>query len=307
MSRTNYFAVSLARRKWERLRWVLAQARRDLSNDISWQLGGKRHFAQTWQQTATAHTWVFIVGCNNSGTSLLNALFAKSGLVSTMREEGQYNTRALLRMPLRGHERVWTEVLDRLEADAAELPQRMPRLLHDWMRFFTRPLHPVLVEKTPPNMARMPALDQLLDCRFIALVRDGFAVCEGIRRKAGKDLERAARHWDASCRLLLQHQTQVKHLHIVRYEDLTGQPEQTLAKLADFLELPPQPLQAASREKFNVGRTVAGTGAENITDYNAPSLQRLSDQDRETILRHAGDMLHHFGYLPERKTDTDQP
>jgi hypothetical protein len=289
------------------LRWRLRQAWWDGSSALSWQLGGRARYERNWRQQAGNHAWAFIVGCNNSGTSLLSDIFRRSGLVSTMPGEGQYLTQAMLRLPLPGHERVWSEVLDEIQADLERLPARMPRLVHDWMRSHSRPLQRILLEKTPANLARMRALEAHLDCRFIGMVRNGYVVAEGIRRKAGKSLERGARHWDAVARLMLRERPLVRHFHLVSYEDLTTRPDKTLAGVARFLELPPEPLVQAGQARFRVGRTVAGASASGIRNFNAPSLARLSAEDCAVIRALAGETLARFGYADQEPASGKTP
>lgn len=288
--------VAFLENKRLRLEWRLRQLAWDAGNDLSWTRRGA-DFRRDWRELARKHVWCFIVGCNNSGTSLLNDIFRRSGEVSTMPAEGQYLTRAMFRLPVRGHERVWSEVLDAVEAELPVLEERMPRLLHDWMRHFSRPLQRVLVEKTPANLIRAVELERCLgDCHFVGMVRDGFAVCEGIRRKAGKSLERGARHWNAINERLLAQSGRVAHFHVVRYEELTSDPDMVLGGLADALGIERGPLLAAGRARFHVGKTVAGAGATGLVNFNELSRAKLDAEDRATILRGAGEMLRRFGY-----------
>lgn len=284
--------------KYLGLKWRLRQMRWDTANQLSWRFGGRTLYEDTWKVLAGNHVWSFIVGCNNSGTSLLNDIFRRSGLVSTMPAEGQYHTKAMLRLPLRGHERVWSEVLDEIRADIPNIPGTMPRLVHDWMRYFSRPLQTTLMEKTPANLIRATELEaQLGDCRFIGMVRNGFAVSEGIRRKANKPLDRGARHWNTINKLLVSESSKVRNFRIVKYEELTTEPDRVLGELADYLGLPREPLQEAGQTKFHIGRTVAGAEATTIRNFNELSLTKLSPEDRDVILHEAEEMLRHFNYL----------
>ena len=76
---------------------------RDARNAVSWHaLGGNRFFGEYWQELAQSHRWVFVIGCNNSGTSLLQRLLEWTGEISTFPAEGQLYTRAIKRDRKRG-------------------------------------------------------------------------------------------------------------------------------------------------------------------------------------------------------------
>jgi hypothetical protein len=60
----------------------------------------------------------------------------------------------------------------------------VPRLLFDWLEALGTPLSPRILEKTTANAVRMRWLHQAFPrSAFIGVVRNGYAVAEGIRRK----------------------------------------------------------------------------------------------------------------------------
>ncbi len=54
----------------------------------------------------------------------------------------------------------------------------------------------------------------------LRLVRNGYAVAEGIHRKGGKCYDRGARHWNFVNKLMLAHAVNIEQFMLVRYEDI---------------------------------------------------------------------------------------
>jgi len=270
----------------------------DLRCDVDWLLlGGRRFYRRHWRDLVRAHRWLFIVGCNNSGTSLLKTLLARTGCASTMRYEGQRHTRMLPRTvnPKRS-KRVWMEYAERLALPSEGRERAAPRLVHDWMRALDEPVRELVVEKTPANVLRMEWLQAVFpDCRFVGLVRNGYAVAEGIRRKVGTPVERGARHWDAVNRRMIESSSAVRHYLELRYEDLVEQPDATAQRLARFLGIDADRVGEAMHGQFRFS-TVLGTRELALRNLNEESIRRLSGQDLRIIRENAGAMLEHFGY-----------
>lgn len=272
-------------------------AGQDLRRELHWRYGGSnRFFERYFDELSRAHTWCFIVGCNNSGTSLLQRALENTGQISTLPMEGQMYTRVFKRARKRGHERVWAEYLDELIVPRDAPLDSAPRLLFDWMRDLTHPIAPVIVEKTPANVARMGWLDRALPtAHFIGLVRNGYAVVEGIRRKGRQPIVHAARHWNAVNELLLKESVGVRHYLEVRYEDLVDQPETTARRVADFLGLESAAMSAALQARYQI-RNMAEGEASGVRNFNQGSFARLTGEECAEIIRHASPMLDHFGY-----------
>ena len=265
----------------------------DLARDLNWYLrGGRKFFSRFSSEIINSHQWCFIVGCNNSGTSLLQGMLERTGQISTFQFEGQYYTRVLGRANRRGYERVWTEYADELSKSPADGIQCLPRLAHDWFEALPDTVQDIVVEKTPSNALRMEWLENAFprSC-FIGLIRNGYAVCEGIRRKGGKDVSRAARHWNKANKTMLENSKFVNRFLEVRYEDLVDNPFETMRTLLDFIGIDLQSLQ--------LGAT-GGTRSDHreLRNFNADSISKLSAIDIELIEKNAEQMLTKFGYSP---------
>ena len=280
-----------ARRNSRRIRQLVA----DLARAAAWHTTGRQRYSlEAATQMARDHYWCFIVGCNNSGTSLTQQILSRSNAASSFELEGQRYTRALARAVKRGHERVWTEYLDELRLTEQDALDPFPRLLHDWHLGLGKPLKPLILEKTTANIVRMRWLQHAFgNAQFIVLVRDGYAVTEGIYRKGEQDIARAARHWNRVYEIALEDAAYLDRLLFLKYEDLVSQQEQTAKQLAEFTGLPFDEIYAGFGAKYNLANPDARTG---IKDFNASSKARLSAEDVQIIQQEAGSMLEHFGY-----------
>lgn len=98
---------------------------------------------------------------------------------------------------------------------------------------------PVLVEKSPPNLVMSRFLQATFpDASFVMVVRHPVVVTLSTRKWARRmPLRRLAEHWFRAHDIFLEDAPHLRRLHVVKYEDLVGKPEPTLAAVADFLEL----------------------------------------------------------------------
>lgn len=275
----------------------LVYASRDLQRWASWYLMGNKYFFSRYaKDIGAAHEWCFIVGCNNSGTSLLRRMLQRTGQVSTFPLEGQRCTTTLARANKRDHERVWTEYLGELRMTDQDSTEIFPRLLHDWMREIPLPFHEIIVEKTTANSVRMTWLQKAFPrAKFIGMVRNGYAVTEGTIRKGGKSAERGARHWNVVNRVMNDDAKKVKDYLLLRYEDLVENPGETASRIGSFLGIDPEKLRKVMRENYGF-TTVRGAGEQSVRNLNAEGIARLSSDEIEIIHEEAHEMLDYFGY-----------
>ncbi|WP_457670278.1 sulfotransferase family protein [Thiolapillus sp.] len=236
--------------------------------------------------------WVFIVGCYNSGTTLLHNIIASHPAVASLPREGQYCTDQLLVPSEVGLTRIWAFQPERFIPSAGNEPDA-EKIKRQWCGLMSNPALPVFLEKSIPNAARITWLNKHFpNAHFIALVRNGYAVAEGIHRKAGQSVEVAAKQWRESNRIMLEQLEQVERKLLLRYEDMTTQPAETLEKVMTFLDL--------DGAKLVLDQKWAIHGASsNIRNMNARSLARLSEEEKAFIRQEAGELLEAFHYSPE--------
>ena len=263
--------------------------------DVAWLLQ-RRDFRRRVTKLLQDHRWIFLVGCNNSGTTLIHDVLAATGKFGFMLHEGQRYTDVLRRAQKRGFQRVWSEYVGELQMDERHPTSGVPRLLFDWLGELPRPLKPMILEKTTANTVRMRWLQRAFPgAAFIGIVRSGYAVVEGIKRKGGKSAERGARHWKLVNEMMLNDATHVKKFLLVRYEDFVASPRETLLRIAEFLGLGSDDIVAAYDRP---DQSALNSSRESIRDMNAESIGRLDEAELRVITREAGNVLARLGYAP---------
>lgn len=152
------------------------------------------------------------------------------------------------------------------------------------------------------------------DATFVALVRDGFAVCEGHARR-GAPLAQAARRYELGCRTIVVDAAHLSNFHVFRYEDLVASPHEGLKRLYEVADLDigkvaklrletKAVIEADGRhrvvlggeEKGLVWYDLADFASHFRTDANANQIARLSAEEREQVADLCGWSLRHFGY-----------
>lgn len=243
--------------------------------------------------------WLFIVGCYNSGTTLLNRLLARHPQIGSMRTEGQFFTDQLVVPQEVGLARSWAlqpDLFRLLEDDGGNID--VNRIKKQWQRAFNDSERPVLMEKSPPNAARIRWLNANFEnSYFIAILRDPYATIEGMIRKAGLQLENAAYQWEISNRIMLSDLDHVPRTLLLRYESLTDQPGIMLDQITEFLGLD-KVEEVQEGECFKIHER-----EEPIRNLNSVSLERLSTADIMKINTITEELQKKLGYPKRERTD----
>jgi hypothetical protein len=149
-------------------------------------------------------------------------------------------------------------------------------------------------DKTPGYATRMRRIQRALpEARFIHVMRDGRDVVASRARRAQRDplpVDVAARRWKRRVLSTRRRAKDIEHYVEVRYEQLVADPEETLRRVCDFVELPFE-------------------GA--MLDYHERAAERLAEIDRDLPARRgrheleAGPRIAAHGHaaeppLPER-------
>lgn len=245
----------------------------------------------------TPKKWVFLVGCYNSGTTLLAQLLGNHPEISALPTEGHFITDQFVKDYEVGLPRMWAgrEELFRLtEESTGPDPIRVKK---EWgMRLDRR--KPVLLEKSPPNTIRVRWLQRhFAPAYFVAIVRNGYAVAEGITRKADPrhlrdswPIGQSAWQWRRSNEVLEDDAPQLQHLLWTRYEDLTRDPVAELNRITDFIGVQ-RFVNFNPKASFSVHER-----SEPLKDLNDVSIAKLSPSDIHQVNEVAGDMLKRYGY-----------
>jgi hypothetical protein len=248
--------------------------------------------------------FVFVVGCYNSGTTLVQQLLGAHPDLRGLPDEGARLTSVLTRPEDLGWNRVWVECERYLRLEPKPDPEAVAELLRDWAPWIS-PEH-LLVEKSVANTARMPWLGaNFPDAHFVGVHRDGYCVAEGIRRRArpkgparaqlGRDrypIELAGRQWVVANARLLEDGAELERFHLISYERLLAEPDQALSELWSFLGVDPCPVRAEAQ-----GISVGGQRFD-LFDGNRLSLERLDAQDLAALEPVIGPMRRRLGYAP---------
>lgn len=239
--------------------------------------------------------WVFIVGCYNSGTTLIHDLLANHPDIGSMPDEGQYYTDQLLLPKSVGLPRLWAIEPDRFYLNEnSNQGINIGKLKRQWGAYFDEPMGPILLEKSPTNAARTRWLQRHFEnAHFIGIIRNGYAVAEGIRRKADHSLDIGARQWTRSNEIMLDDFEMLEKKILIRYEELTESTHETLQQIFNFLGLNSgdQNIENMTGKNWKIHEQTSP-----IQNMNQRSLDALNKQDIEVIESVAGQLLKRLGY-----------
>lgn len=130
----------------------------------------------------------------------------------------------------------------------------------------------VLVEKSPPNLIRTPDIvAHFQPVKFVVMVRNPYAHAEGLMRRNGWTVSRAANFAMMCLRAQLDNARMLDDALIITYENLVAEPAAAAAKLSEFL---PELGTLDHGANFEV-HSVDGTLTRPITDLNAKKIAAL--------------------------------
>ena len=251
--------------------------------------------------------WIFIIGCYNSGTTLLQNLLSQHEDISGTNEEGVMLTDSLKRPEDFGWRRMWCECEEKMMVPKNSESDIAIRIKKQWSHFYDV-RKPFFIEKSIANTPRMLFFERNFQpVYFIHLVRNGYAVAEGIVRKAAvmsgnpyRDngnypIELGARQWRRSLEVVDRDKNLLKNFIEIKYEDFTASPKETLSRVTQFLQV-----DFFSEELLNQSFYVhQKTGP--ISNLNNRSLEKLSSNDLIKINSVAADFLKKYGYYQSPK------
>lgn len=266
---------------------------------------------------------VFIGGCSRSGTTLLGSMLGgHNQFICTPESHFKIDVLRLLNgatddidgtAVFKRLSQHWRYKIWELAADDSHLAQELDGCsyadLLNWL--ITQYTHSVgrsqaitWVDHTPENISYAMTLHQLFpNAKFIHIVRDGRGVAASIIPLdwGPNSIVKAARWWVrmVSFGLAAERLLPPSQIAQVKYEDLVTDPEQTLRRLCDFLEVPfaEEMLQATGFKlpQYTLRQhTLVGSAPNPATATRWQ--QRLSARDVEIFENQTRDYLAFLGY-----------
>jgi len=259
--------------------------------------------SETLGQQASPKKWVFIIGCYNSGTTLLSSILSQHPEISSLPTEGAFITNGMKTPESYGWVRMWHKCLSEIEQDK-NTPEDIAKKIKTNWGFWFDDKKPIYLEKSISNATRIEFLEYYFKpAYFIYIVRNGYAVSEGIRRKSNLKkwktniktgqypIDLCAQQWVKSDEYILKKLKHVDNAFYLSYEELAEDTQNILSKISDYIGIDDEPLIKVSQKTLNV------VGYQsNIKNMNPLSLNRLNEDDIERINHIAGKKLQQKGY-----------
>jgi len=248
-----------------------------------------RGIARNFWQTRKPKKWIFLVGCYNSGTTILREILGAHPAISCLPKEGVRFTSHLPQPEDLGWTRMWFMCQEYMKIPLSHDARIAGEIVKDWAPWWDRKAD-FFLEKSITNVTRMDWLDRHFSPSiFIGITRNGYCVSEGIRRRAkpekdiaalypeGYSIDLAAEQWVLANKLLTENIGKVENFMLVRYEDFIDRPVENLKKI----------WKAIGVEEIDVaiqnGYLRVGERKFYLIDGNVNSFSRLRDEDKQSI------------------------
>lgn len=283
--------------------------------------------------------FIFIGGLQRSGTTVLGRLLAQhsemTGMTGTptREDEGQFVQDVYLtdhEMGRQMHREIFTgsgrivrwayhPQAHLVEEDARSIPGAGRRLRASWSGYWEKPDAAVLIEKSPSNLMRTRFLQELFSgAGFIIITRHPLMQALAVRKwamyrtRVGFSLSLLIDHWLTAMECFASDQPSLERSLIVKYEDLTAAPTETLTVCQRFIGVPVEHLSTSAITNRNsryaaYWSAFTGGGAHLPNLEDAP-LSRVSRPLEHAVARlfgkkiardivaQYGERVRNFGY-----------
>ena len=226
--------------------------------------------------------YLFLLSPPYSGSTVLWQLLQTSPEVTALPDEGQFVPGAAEHL----RARAWDPAK---EVDWAAVKEV-------WERHWD-PNRPVALEKSPPHLVRAPEIDQVFDpAAFLVMMRDPYALCEGLQRRNGWNWPRAVRSWVYCAELQARNLDVLQRRLPLNYEELCADPQAAAERILAFVP------ELGSLDALGTFRahSIGGISEGPLHDFNEQKIARLQPADIEELselLRPHGSLLREFGYV----------
>ncbi len=257
--------------------------------------------------------WVFIIGCYNSGTTLLRELLGAHPLVSTLPREGVRFTNQFPDLQSGGWKRMLIKNRDKWGMPIDDVEERVDRIIKDWSPIWN-PGAEVYLEKSIEHSVRISWLDSAFRSPyFITIIRDGFCVCEGIRRRASPEghakeeigtdypIELVAKQWVEINNEIKGQIVHVDHVYSLTYEQLVTDPVKVMKALFDYIGVP-EPVISYKNHRLKIEKRIF-----KLRNMNPDSYKRLTkkeiDEARPVLIKEMKKNNYDIDISNEGQTD----
>jgi Sulfotransferase family len=226
-------------------------------------------------------SYLFVLCPPYSGSTLLWKLLSTSQNVSSLPLEGQFLPE--LRQLMRDKPWVHDQVLP------------WPEIKAVWESYWDMD-KPVLLEKSPPNLIRTREILAHFDpVKFVVMVRNPYAQCEGLMRRNNFKVKRAANFSMMCLRTQLRNSRELDDTLVLTYESLVQNPAEVCRQLSAFV---PELGDLDHNASFEI-HSIDGTLNRPITDLNAKKIAALPADTLAAIndiFIHHRDTIEAWGY-----------
>jgi hypothetical protein len=209
------------------------------------------------------HDFVFLAGLHRSGTTLLARLLAAhpeiSGFSDTgvPADEGQHLQSVYPAAKVYGGPGRFGFAPESHLTEASPLASEKNgrKLFDEWSPHWDRS-HPLLLEKSPPNLLKTRFLQALFPgSAFVVIVRHPIPVSIPTARWRGtRRYDRMFEHWLRCHALFEADRERLERVHVLTYEQLVQDPAGVLRGIFEFLGLDPiapsEPVEGGANEKY---------------------------------------------------------
>ncbi len=251
----------------------------------------------------TPPRWIFIVGCYNSGTTLLQKILGAHPQISALPREGVRFTRMLSNLEMNGHHMLWDEHYKKEVIPSGNPKSAYEKIVADW-RIFWKSSTKACLEKSIANTARIEWLDRNFpNACFLGIHRNGYCIAEGLHRRArppqwlrdktGEDrypLSMTADQWVTANQEMLRGMEKVSCKKVIKFEEFVASPFSYLCSLFEYLDLSTNCLLETRN-----GISINGVNFE-IKNPNPESINRLDRQDIKEVTPIIAQMMDELNY-----------
>lgn len=244
-----------------------------------------RNIITPFYKTREPLKWLFLVGCYNSGTTILRDIISSHREVHDLPFEGVKLTGAFPDLEQGGWPRMMYKNKHLWSQQAEASSEIAKRAKRDWSPWWPREAT-IFLEKSIDQSTRIRWLaNHFPSSHFIYIVRNGYCVSEGIMRRSkptGHAIAEVgdtypaslvAEQWVEFDRFIESEIDGLENVLRMKYEDLTEEPLSSIRSIYRFLELP-EPEMEKKGDIVTVDKKTF-----SLKNQNRNSIERITDRN----------------------------